>query len=131
MTTHLFDTNAWLRVCERPEDLSSRARDLIIRSTEPFCLSAISIWEVCLKVRKQKLTLSTSLDAWLRITLRPSFVRVIPIDDSVARVSTELPGDFHDDPADRFIVATARQQGLTIITSDEKILSYPHVKSLW
>lgn len=131
MTTHLFDPNAWLRVCEPPEELSAQARDLITRSREPFFLSAISIWEVCLKVRKGKLTLSTPIDAWLRITLRPSFVRVVPLDAEIARTATELPDGFHEDPADRFIVATARRLDLTIITSDQRILAYPHSKSLW
>jgi PIN domain nuclease of toxin-antitoxin system len=131
VTTHLFDTNAWLRVCERPEELTAPVRDLIARSREPFLISAISIWEVCLKVRKGKLTLSTSIDDWLRITLRPSFVQVIPLDAEIARAATELPGAFHEDPADRFIVATALRSKLTIITSDQKILGYPHVKSIW
>ena len=131
MTTHLFDTNAWLRACERPEELSASARRAIASSRDPFLLSAISIWEVCLKVRKGKLTLSTPLEEWLRITLRPSFVRVVPLDAEIARAATELPGDFHEDPADRFIVATARRFNLTIITSDRKILDYPHTRSLW
>jgi PIN domain nuclease of toxin-antitoxin system len=131
VTTHLFDTNAWLRACERPEELSSSGRDLITQSRDPFLLSAISIWEVCLKVRKGKLTLSTSLDVWLRLALQPAFVRVVPLDAEIARAATELPNGFHEDPADRFIVATARCLDLTIITSDQKILAYPHAKSIW
>ena len=82
-------------------------------------------------MRKGKLTLATPIDAWLRMTLRPSFVRVVPLDAEIARGATELPDGFHEDPADRFIVATARRLDLTIITSDQKILGYPHAKSLW
>lgn len=58
------------------------------------------------------------------------FVSVLPVDAAVARESNLLPGLFHEDPADRIMIATARVHGLTILTSDEKILAYPHVRSL-
>ncbi|MFY8131251.1 MAG: PIN domain-containing protein, partial [Burkholderiaceae bacterium] len=45
--------------------------------------------------------------------------------------STELPGDFHKDPADRMIVATARKLAAALVTKDEKIRSYAHVKTVW
>jgi PIN domain nuclease of toxin-antitoxin system len=42
-----------------------------------------------------------------------------------------LPDDFHADPADRIITATARLNNYKILTADKKILAYPHVKSIW
>ncbi len=101
------------------------------RQSGPMALSAISIWEVSQKVRKGKLTLFAALDDWFAITLRPSFVTVLPIDADIARLSNNLPGFANEDPADRFIVATARKHHLTVITSDEKILSYGDVRTLW
>lgn len=132
MTTHLFDTNAWLYACEEPEKLSPAAM-AVISGARPnaIALSAISVWEVTLKVRKGKLTPFTDLDRWLAITLRRGFVTVLPVDADIARLSNELPGSFHQDPADRFIVATARKHGLTIITSDHLILDYDDVPTLW
>lgn len=44
--------------------------------------------------------------------------------------STQLPGDFHRDPADQIIVATARLLGCPVVTADEKIRAYPHVQVL-
>lgn len=41
-----------------------------------------------------------------------------------------FPGNFHQDPANCIIVATARHHNLTLLTSDEKILAYPHVRTL-
>ncbi len=131
MKSHLLDTNAWLFICEQPEVLSAPVRDVITRSREPFSLSAISVWEVSLKVRKGKLALAVSLEEWLRLTLRPSFVQILPIDADIARAANELPGDLHEDPADRLVVATARLRDLTVITRDEKIRAYAEVKSLW
>jgi len=48
-----------------------------------------------------------------------------------AHESNHLPGEFHRDPADQIIVATARVQRLTLITADPRILAYPHVRCLW
>ena len=103
---YLFDTNAWLRVAERPKEISPATAQLLGAHQGPVGLSAVSIWEVCLKVRKGRLHLTLpTLDEWLKITLRPDAVRVLPLDGAIARLATELPGSFHDDPADRFIVA--------------------------
>ncbi|MBW1887764.1 MAG: PIN domain-containing protein [Deltaproteobacteria bacterium] len=49
----------------------------------------------------------------------------------IALESCDLPGKFHNDPADRIIVATARIHALELITKDKKILDYPHVQALW
>ena len=130
--THLLDTNAWLRSLENAEALSAPAfRTISTLPPASLALSAISVWEVALKVRHRKLTLSQPFAAWLQVALRPGFVRVLPLDADLARFSQELPGDFHEDPGDRFIVATAIRHNLTLITSDGKILDYPHVRTLW
>lgn len=130
--THLFDTNAWIRAIERPEELTPAASSVIqTAASAPFGLSAISIYEIGQKARKGKLTLSIPLERWLSIALRAGFVRVFPIDAEIAREANDLPGEFHGDPADRFIVATARKHNLTIITSDGLIRRYSGVPTLW
>ena len=82
------------------------------RNILPFGLSAISIWEVTLKARKRKLEL-------------------LPIDATIARLANELPGTFHEDPADRLIAATALQLNLAVVTSDMNFRSYDAVRSIW
>ncbi len=49
--------------------------------------------------------------------------------DAIA--STQLPGTFHKDPADRIIVALARRYNVPLITCDDKILAYPYVETVW
>ncbi len=89
--THLLDTNAWLRLVGRPDELSLPARALIGRhDVLPFALSAISIWEVTLKARKGKLALLPTVDRWLQSALNPRTVRVTPVDGSIARLANEL-----------------------------------------
>jgi len=58
-------------------------------------------------------------------------IRFVPVDNVVARLSVELPGEFHPDPADRMIVATAITHDAQLLTCDRKFLQYPHVKTLW
>ncbi|WP_237143457.1 PIN domain-containing protein [Phyllobacterium zundukense] len=53
------------------------------------------------------------------------------INVEIATKSVGLPGTFHKDPADRMIVATARALAAPLITADEKIRDYIHVKTIW
>lgn len=130
--THLLDTNAWLRVIARPDELSPTARALMNQDDIlPFGLSAISIWEVTLKARKGKLELLPTTERWLQSALNRNLIHVLPIDATIARLANELPGVFHEDPADRFIAATALHLNLAIITSDINIRAYNAVKSVW
>lgn len=95
------------------------------------CVSAISIWEVALLVKKETLLLKMPFQAWYNIFNQLTKLKSVPIDNKIALLSINLPGSFHKDPADRFIVATALSLGCPIATKDQKILSYKKVKSVW
>ena len=69
--------------------------------------------------------------SWLATIAEIEAVRFIPVDIEIATKSVALPGEFHKDPADRMIVATARKFAVPLVTKDEKIRSYVHVKSIW
>ena len=58
-------------------------------------------------------------------------VTIHPLTPEICIESAELPGVFHGDQADQIIVATARLLGAPVVTSDPKILDYPHVQSVW
>lgn len=131
--TDLLDTCTWLRAVGRLEELNAPARAVLAEARRaPFALSAISIWEVSTKFRKkpEQLAITMPLEQWLGIALNPRFIRIIDVTAELALLSNSLPGTLHDDPADRLIVATARRHGLRVITSDGKILAYPHVQTL-
>lgn len=57
--------------------------------------------------------------------------RLVQLSPLLAYRSTKLPQPFHNDPADQIIVATAREENATLLTKDDKILKYKHVKALW
>nr|WP_302478951.1 type II toxin-antitoxin system VapC family toxin [Burkholderia lata] len=72
-----------------------------------------------------------SVDTWLATVAQIDGMRFVPVNADIAAKSTDLPGTFHKDPADRMIVATARRLGAPLVTRDEKIRAYAHVKTLW
>jgi PIN domain nuclease of toxin-antitoxin system len=116
-----------------PKKLSGRVRSLIRspRRYEELLLSAVSPWEFAKLLEKGRLGISCDPEAWIREALEMPRLRLVPLSPVVAYRSTVLPPPIHDDPADQIIVATAREENATILTSDERIRSYPHCRSLW
>ncbi len=51
-------------------------------------------------------------------------IELIPLTPEIAVENSQLPDEFHGDPADRLLIATARICGMTLLTRDEKILDY-------
>lgn len=102
----------------------------IISNGDDIIVSSISAWEIAMLINKGRLVLSMEIESWLDQVSQIDGVQFIPVDNEIAVKSTLLPGDFHKDPADRIIVATARKLAIPLITADEKIINYPHVKTI-
>jgi PIN domain nuclease of toxin-antitoxin system len=94
-------------------------------------VSAIGCWEVAMLVNRGRLALSLDVERWLALLASHPAVRLLALDPSVAVAATRLPEPFHADPADRFLVAQARELGIPLLSADSKIRSYGHVRSLW
>ncbi len=129
----VLDTHVWLWWISNPENLSSGAGQAIDQAiTEKgIVISSISTWEVALLVDKGRLKLSIDVRDWVRKTESLPFVRFMPVDNTISLRSVTLPGQFHSDPADRIITATALTMGLPLVTGDDKIINYPHVRTIW
>lgn len=113
--------------------LSAKASEAIQAAQKggEIFISSMSTWELSMLVGKGRLSLSMEISEWLYQVSQIEAVRFMPVDNSIALGSVNLPGEFHPDPADRMIVATARKLGLPLVTADTKILNYPHVQTLW
>ncbi|MYC31616.1 MAG: type II toxin-antitoxin system VapC family toxin [Chloroflexi bacterium] len=120
----LPDTHSLIWFLESSPRLGSVAQRRIRESAErrQAAFSAISVWEVALLLSKDRLTLDVTALQWRQNLLDAGFIE-IPVDGAIAARSVALP-DFHDDPADRIIVATA-QEGHQLITDDRDILNWP------
>ncbi len=129
---YLLDTHTWIWMHAFPEKLSKEAARVLEGAGDAeFLLSAISIWEICKLVEKNRIRLFEDLEEWTASALDVPRLNVIPLDFKVFSRSTTLPQPFHSDPSDQMIVATARLHDATIITEDRLLRSYPHVKTLW
>ena len=128
----LMDTHVWFWSLTEPENLSKAALDIIQRTeTDLRSIASISIWEFAMMVARRRIEIKMTPEQWLDYAIHKTGLRVFDLTPKVAVESCELPGDFHRDPADRIIVATARINGATLVTKDKKILGYPYVKSIW
>ncbi|HQW20716.1 MAG TPA: type II toxin-antitoxin system VapC family toxin [Rhodocyclaceae bacterium] len=129
----VLDTHVLVWWVNGDESLSKKAKAAIERELEggQIIVSAISAWEIAMLVEREKLVLSMDVGSWLAAVAEIEAVRFIPLDVEVAMKSVDLPGEFHKDPADRMIVATARKLSAPLVTKDEKILAYAHVSTIW
>jgi len=128
----LLDTHVWWWSLTEPENLSRKAKALIKQAkTDERFISSISIWEFAMMVAKKRIELKISPAKWLSRAIEETGIVVMDLSPEIATDSCSLPGEFHKDPADRIIVATARVHNLTLLTKDLKILDYPNVKSAW
>lgn len=130
----VLDTHALIWWVSDAPELSRGAKNAIhktLRANERLLVSAITAWEIALLVKKQRLVLTMDVVEWIAATESIEGIQHVPIDHKLAVQSQSLPGAFHPDPADRFIVALARQHNANLITADERIHRYPHVNTVW
>lgn len=129
----VLDTHAWLWWISNPELLSAAARKTLDRAMAngEIRISSISAWEVAILVKKGRLELTIPAEDWIARSEALRFLRFVPVDNRIALKSANLPGQLHDDPADRIIIATTISLGATLITKDEKIRKYQHVRTVW
>jgi PIN domain nuclease of toxin-antitoxin system len=129
----VLDTHTLVWWVSGDPTLSKKAKAAIEREVAggEIIVSAISAWEIAMLVDREKLVLSMDVGSWLATVSAIEAVRFVAVDPEIAVKSVELPGEFHKDPADRMIVATARKLAVPLVTKDEKIRTYAHVKTIW
>jgi PIN domain nuclease of toxin-antitoxin system len=129
----VLDTHAWVWWLANPRLLSRNAAKAIAehQASDSVVISCFSTCELATLVARGRVGFSLSLSDWMRESEAQQGVRFHAVTNLIALDSVALPGVFHADPADRIIVATARKLGAQLVTRDEKIRSYRHVKTLW
>ena len=124
----VLDTHIWIWWMNAGPQLTQVYRDFIqAESVNGLGVSAISCWELAKLVSLGRIQLNQPVDQWMTIGLKKP-VQFIPLTPEVSIEATQLPGQFHRDPADQIIVATARILDCPLITMDRLIRAYPHVK---
>lgn len=120
----LLDTHVLVWLDEGNSRLGKEAHRIIdtALAKEELAVSSISFWEVAMLVRKGRIVLKGEVDAWRRELLAKG-LQEIPLYGGMAIRGGELK-NFHGDPADRMIVATALETSATLATADDRILSW-------
>ena len=113
----VLDTHAWVWMSagapEAHKAATFRGRSIV---------SAISVWEVAMLVHKGRLDLAPDVDTWISVNLKRP-VELEPLSPAICIASSRLL-EFHGDPADRLIVATAMTLGLPLMTVDKNIIEW-------
>lgn len=125
----VLDTHIWVWWVHNDPQLTDPHREIIQNhEDEGLGVSIFSCWEVAKLVELEKLTLHCSIQEWLDTALNYPGMQLLDLTPEIIVQSTQLPGEFHRDPADQIIVATALVHASPLLTADNKILAYPHVK---
>ncbi len=130
MNDLLLDTCAMLWLAQGVE-LKADARAAIVDGHLHIC--PITAWEIANLVRKNRIALAMPVAIWFRQTIEKMEAALPELTIDILTGSCFLPGVPPNDPADRIIIATAREEGLAIVTRDDAILAYSqagHVRTL-
>ena len=124
----VLDTSALLHWTLAPEKLSATAAKALAAALQ-VVISSISIWEIGLKVKRGKLEIPLSIEAFVAHLKETDRVHIEPVTEMTWLKNLDLAWD-HRDPADRTIAATASLLGCPLITSDQELRSF-YADAVW
>lgn len=125
----LIDTHVFIWWTSDQTNLSPYVSNLLTDANTKAILSIASIWEMQIKSSLGKLTFKTALQELIEDEVKRNQIKLLPIDLSHIYALSNLP-NHHKDPFDRLLIAQAINEGLTIVSIDEKFDSY-NVERLW
>ncbi len=102
-----------------------------IREAERIFVSPISSAELACLQERGRIKLPVHWKPWFREAIETNGWGIKPISLKIMEEAYSLPGSFHADPADRILTATARLEDLVLLSTDRKLLDYPHLQARW
>lgn len=111
------------------DSLRANYRDFLERErNEIIGVSTVSLMEIICLYDRERINLPEPPESWIKRILAESIITAISLSTEIAIDALRLPGNFHKDPADRIIVASARVHDCPLLSQDGKIIEYSHVK---
>lgn len=126
---YLLDTAVWLWSLSASERIGGEGLEILENPGNEVYLSAASSWEISIKSGLGKLRLPEPPTRYVPKRLASQGIRSLPITHQHALAVSELPAH-HNDPFDRFLIAQARLEGMTILTADRVFQAYA-VEIVW
>jgi PIN domain nuclease of toxin-antitoxin system len=126
----VLDTHAWIWYASEDPLLSKRAKARIRRTTA-LGVHPVSCWEVAMLSNCGRLTLTIEVSRWVGHALERPKIELLPYTPAAAIRAAGIGGSFPGDPADRFIVATALEMKVPVITRDQGIIDWGQVETIW
>lgn len=123
----VLDTHIWVWHASGSPKLPRSLRAKLNKALA-LGVPAICCWELAMLEAKRRLALNQPARAWIDLSLARAGMNLLPLDPAIAWLSMNLSGEFHGDPADRMIVATALHLDLPLATVDEQIIDWGQVK---
>jgi PIN domain nuclease of toxin-antitoxin system len=118
----LLDTHVWIWSHLDPDRIGKRLAQHILDPTNELWLSPISLWEFLVLVGKKRLAIPENPADWIAAALAEAPMHEAPLNHEVALTSRTVKV-VHEDPADRFLAATAAVYDLALATADERLLA--------
>ena len=125
----LLDTHIWLWYLLSDPSLSRTLKTTIASPDTELWLSPITLWETSMLAEKGRIALQPNTEAWIDRALIILPTKEATLNYAIARLSRQLPIP-HQDPADRFIAATASYYDLTLATIDRNLLKTPSLRTI-
>ncbi len=129
----LLDTHALVWFVAEPRRLSRAATAAIrnARAGDGIAVASISLWELAVLFARGHLRAYGTIEASVRLIVESAGATTKEITPAIAALATDFPQGYPRDPADRLIGATARAEGLALVTRDKHIRASALLKTIW
>lgn len=129
----LLDTQAIFWLSARPDRLSRKAVSAIRRGSkgDGLAIASITLWELAHLIARGRIRVQGTVGSFLNVLVAQTRVAVREITPEIAALAVQWPQSFPGDPADRLIAATARAEGMPLVTSDERLRASRVVEVIW
>jgi PIN domain nuclease of toxin-antitoxin system len=129
----LLDTHVLIWATIEPKRLSRTAVSALLRAraSDGLAVASITLWETAALFARGRIETYGTVEASVRQVLEAVGAIVKPITPEIAALATQFPDAYPRDPADRIIGATARAEGIALVTHDERIRGSSLLRTIW